>query len=165
MPALAPRPCKGTNCSRTEYVSPKGKRDGRCNSCRLALEKARDPQAHAYRKLKSNAKGRNIFFDLTLDEFRAFCYETDILNGRGRSATSWHVDRIIDALGYTAGNLQKLTNTENLAKEMQRRRRVKSVMWVSNYDYFGEERAGGVLRTVDLGTAGDETPEAEDVPF
>lgn len=128
--------CKSPDCGRPAYRS-KTTLHAYCNPCRAAREKARDLEAWAYRKLKSNAKGRGIFFDLTLDEFRAFCYETQILHGRGRTSQSYHVDRIIDALGYTAGNLQKLTNAENLAKEMQRRKLVAYVPAASEYDTGG----------------------------
>ncbi len=100
----------------------------------MAREKARDLVAWAYRKLKSNAKHRGCFFDLTLEEFQVFCYETQILHGRGRTSQSYHVDRVIDARGYTAGNLQKLTNAENLAKEMQRRKLVAYVHPTSEYE-------------------------------
>ncbi|MDO7849919.1 hypothetical protein Q5H92_26405 [Hymenobacter sp. M29] len=145
--------CKTPGCCRQAYRAKSGS-FAYCNPCRAEREKARDLVAWAYRKLKSNAKGRGCFFDLTLDEFRAFCYETQILLGRGRTAQSYHVDRIIDADGYTAGNLQKLTNTENLAKEMLRR---KSVAWVSRWDKYGEPERGGVLRVLDYGPPTDDS--------
>lgn len=125
--------CQTPGCGRAAYQS-KTCRFGYCNPCRAAREKDRDLVRWAYRKLKSNAQGRGCFFDLTLEEFRAFCYETQILHGRGRTSQSYHVDRIIDAKGYTAGNLQKLTNRENLAKEMRRRKLVAWVDPASQYE-------------------------------
>jgi hypothetical protein len=36
--------------------------------------------------------------------------------GRGITKYSLHVDKIVDALGYVEGNLQVLTNTDNVRK-------------------------------------------------
>jgi hypothetical protein len=132
------RLCKSEGCTRPVNAS-RSKKTGRlstpsyCGSCRAKREKAHDLVAWAYRKLKSNAKRRRIFFDLTEPQFREFCYETQILIGRGRTATSYHVDRIDEELGYTVGNLQKLTNSENAKKEVQRQKR-------KIYDYELAER-------------------------
>ncbi|MBA9076096.1 hypothetical protein [Rufibacter quisquiliarum] len=57
-----------------------------------------------------------------MEEFTKFCYETDVLHGRGRTATSYHIDRIDDTKGYTLDNIQVLTNAENIGKENRRRK-------------------------------------------
>lgn len=147
------RPCKTPDCPRPAYAS-KTCHFNYCNPCRAAREKAHDLEAWAYRKLKSNAAGRGVYFDLTLAQFREFCYETQILHGRGRTSQSYHVDRIVDALGYTAGNLQKLTNRENLAKEMQRR---KLVAWVEPATQY---ESGG-LKMIDVSLS----PPPTNCPF
>lgn len=103
-----------------------------CNHHRNLREKERDLAAWAYRKLRSNCSRRrkaapphkkgNYVFTITLEYFRQFCVETQILMERGRSATSMHVDRIIEELGYTPGNLRALSNTDNIQKEWARRK-------------------------------------------
>lgn len=145
--------CITPDCGRMAAQS-KGHSNGRCNACRAAREKARDLIGWAFRKLKSNAKRRGIFFDLTREQFAAFCYETQILHGRGRTSQSYHVDRIIDERGYTAGNLQKLTNRENLAKEMSRR---KLVAWVD----ATHEHEKGIIKMIDV----TPSPPDPDCPF
>jgi hypothetical protein len=70
----------------------------------------------AYYLLKSNAKRRNKFFDLTLKEFTEFCREYDYIRGKGKTKTSFTVDCIINSLGYTKGNLQVLPLVENSRK-------------------------------------------------
>lgn len=114
------RRCKNPNCKNEAAPNRLV-----CHPCKYQAEKARDSQRTAYHRLKSRAKERNIFFDLTLEEFREFCIETDILAKRGRKSSSWTIDRIIEELGYTKGNLQKLTNAENVAKENRRRKVLK----------------------------------------
>jgi hypothetical protein len=152
------RLCKSQGCTRPVNGS-RSKKTGRistppyCGSCRAKREKERDLVAWAYRKLKSNAKRRGIFFDLTEQQFREFCYETQILLGRGRTATSYHVDRIRDELGYTVGNLQKLTNTENVKKDALRRKIVKWVEPTCEYER-------GDIKTVEITLSDD-----SDVPF
>jgi len=39
--------------------------------------------------------------------------------GKGITKTSFHVDRIDERRGYVPGNLQVLTNTENIKKYLQ----------------------------------------------
>ena len=87
-----------------------------CNRCRNEYTKARDPQRHAYYRLKSNAKRRGKPFDLTLADFREFCEGTDYIKGKGRTARCYHVDRIDETKGYTRDNLQCITNSDNRAK-------------------------------------------------
>lgn len=155
------RLCKTPGCKRNSYVSAAAPKPGKvrtvstyCNPCRSAREKATDLAAWAFRKLRGNAKRRGIFFDLTLPQFREFCYATDILNGRGIGAQSWHVDKIVDALGYTAGNLQKLTNSENSKKDARRR---KLIAYVAHFDENGYT---GGLRMIDV-----TIPECDDCGF
>jgi hypothetical protein len=152
------RLCKAEGCARPVNAS-RNRKTGHvstpayCGSCRAKREKAHDLEAWAYRKLKSNAKRRGIFFDLTVEQFKAFCYKTQILLGRGIYADSYHVDRIRDELGYTAGNLQKLTNRENAQKEVLRRKIVKWVEPTNEYET-------GEIKTVEITLS-----DVSDVPF
>lgn len=88
-----------------------------CRKCRYKKEKETDLVAWSYRTLKANAKRRGKAFSLTLDEFRDFCYETQLLTNRGTKSTSYTVDRKDNRYGYHVGNIQKLTNSENAKKK------------------------------------------------
>jgi hypothetical protein len=127
------RLCKTEGCNKPayEHVS---KKTGRRRSYAYC---------NSYRKHRANAKRRGILFTITLDYFRAWCAETEVLLGAGRSATSLHVDRKIDALGYVEGNLQVLTNSENIAKENRRRKAVR-------YVEPQHEHEAGTIKTVDI---------------
>lgn len=76
----------------------------------------RDPVRYAYQNLKDNTKHRGIHFDLTIEQFREFCIEYDYIAGKGRSATSYTIDRIDVTQGYTVDNIQRLTKSENSRK-------------------------------------------------
>ncbi len=80
---------------------------------------------YAYQVLKNNARARGKEFTLTLEEFEKFCYETEVLHGRGRTSTSFHIDRKRDHEGYHKDNIQVLTNAENVKKENRRRKIIK----------------------------------------
>ena len=86
-----------------------------CRKCRYAKEK-QNLIAWSYRTLKANAKRRGKAFSLTLNDFAFFCYETNLLTTRGTKSTSFTVDRISDQYGYHVGNIQLLTNSDNVKK-------------------------------------------------
>lgn len=88
-----------------------------CRKCRYAREKEIDLIGWSYRTLKANAKRRKKDFTLTLDEFKKFCYETNLLTNRGTKSTSYTVDRIDNNKGYHIYNIQVLTNADNVKKE------------------------------------------------
>lgn len=87
-----------------------------CGSCAAKRWRAADPVRYAYIDLKAHAKERGKPFTITLAYFRRFCVKTNYIAGRGRTATSYHVDRIREELGYVPGNLQVLPNAENTRK-------------------------------------------------
>jgi hypothetical protein len=93
-----------------------------CHACKKRQYRARNRMRDSWQHLKDNSKRRGIFFDLTFEEFAHFCYETDYLYGVGKKKTSFSVDRIIEEIGYTAGNLQVLTLSNNSKKENARRK-------------------------------------------
>lgn len=108
---MSARPCANRDCRRE---APRGR--SRCNRCRNREARERDPARYAYHRLKANAKRRGKLFDLTLEEFRRFATATDYLKAKGRRATCYHVDRIDERRGYTADNIQPLTNRANVRK-------------------------------------------------
>lgn len=61
-----------------------------------------------YHITKSNATRRGKPFTLTPEQFAEFCYKTDYIAGKGRTKTSLSIDRMINELGYVAGNIAPL---------------------------------------------------------
>lgn len=102
---------KCVDCKRRERLKHR-KRCGTCANKRWRV----DPIRASYNNLKSNAKRRKKVFTITLAYFTKFCYRTDYIAGKGRTADSYTVDRIIEELGYIPGNIQKLKNTDNVKK-------------------------------------------------
>jgi hypothetical protein len=77
-----------------------------------------NPVSNAYRNLKSHAKQRKIPFHLTRIQFEEFCLMTGyVLENRGKTKTSFSIDRIQSHIGYTPENIQVLTLSENTRKE------------------------------------------------
>lgn len=87
-----------------------------CSKCLKRNHKAKDPEAYFYNLLKSNAKRRKKYFDLTLQQFRDFCKETNYIELKGKTAKSASIDRKIMDRGYTFGNLQILSLSANTTK-------------------------------------------------
>lgn len=92
-----------------------------CRSCRHIKDYEKDPVLVVYQKLRSNAKRRGKVFTLTLDYFRQFCADTDYIRLKGISGDSLTIDRIDPWRGYEDGNIQVLTNTENIKKRYTER--------------------------------------------
>lgn len=87
-----------------------------CGKCKNRKYRKKNPERAAYQSLKNNAKRRGKEFDLTFEEFLKFVHKTEYMLGKGRSKTSLHIDRIDEEKGYVKGNIQVLTNTENVRK-------------------------------------------------
>ena len=94
--------------------SEKGSR--KCNSCNYKQKKKSNPIRIAYTSLKGHAKERCKEFNLTIEQFKVFCIESNYLNCRGIAKFSYHIDRIEETKGYEVGNLQLLTNIQNVRK-------------------------------------------------
>ena len=75
-----------------------------------------NPLKASYQALKDNAKRRGKLFDITFEEFKEFAIKTDYINKRGRSAQSFHIDRVGEKEGYTKSNIQALPNVDNVKK-------------------------------------------------
>jgi hypothetical protein len=94
--------------------SEKGSR--KCNSCNYKQKKKSNPIRIAYTSLKGHAKERGKDFDLTIEQFEEFCIKSNYLNCRGIEKFSYHIDRKDETKGYEVGNLQLLTNIQNVRK-------------------------------------------------
>lgn len=105
------KPCSTLSCRKKAQLN-----RTICRSCRTKREREKDPERYAYVVLRKHAKERNIPFSITLDYFREFCVKTGYLAKKGVMKDSYHVDRKVEMLGYIPGNLQVLTNSENVKK-------------------------------------------------
>lgn len=100
--------CIVYNCRRVA-----GKGRSVCNTCRDRQWRARHPEHHLWKNLKRSAKARGIAFDLTVEEFTAFCVEHNFVARVGRGPEDDTIDRRDPTLGYTKDNLRILTFKEN----------------------------------------------------
>lgn len=106
--------CKNSYC---KNKAAKGR--NYCHGCTKRKWAKRNPLRYAYNNLKSNAKRRNKYFDLTFEEFKKFAIETDYLYGKGKTKSSYTIDRIDEDGGYTLKNIQVLTNENNIRKYLE----------------------------------------------
>lgn len=88
-----------------------------CSTCNKRQWRVKYPMKASYETLKGNAKRRGKIFELTFEEFKDFCYETNYMAGKGRSKLSFSVDCVIPGLGYVRSNIQKLTVSDNSKKK------------------------------------------------
>lgn len=84
--------------------------------CAKRSWREKNPIKAAYGNLKSNAKKRNKEFNLTFEDFKELCEETDYMKKKGKTSVSYHIDRIDRDKGYTKTNIQILTNRGNYVK-------------------------------------------------
>jgi len=90
-----------------------------CCSCNYLQKKASNPVRVAYTSLKYHAKERGKEFSLTLEQFKEFCIKSNYLNCKGIEKHSYHIDRIDETKGYEIGNVQLLTNVQNVRKYIE----------------------------------------------
>lgn len=90
-----------------------------CYKCRHIRFKLKNPMRYTYNALRSNAKRRNKYFDLTFEEFKDICYETNYMDKKGITRTSYHLDRDDETLGYTKSNIVVRTNIDNVNKYLK----------------------------------------------
>lgn len=88
-----------------------------CEKCKSRLYKERNPLAYHFNVLRVNAKRRGKQFDLTLEDFKAFCISSGYMEGKGRTAQDLSIDRIRPWEGYNINNIQVLTLSENSKKK------------------------------------------------
>lgn len=87
-----------------------------CNTCRSRASRIRNPEKYCYNNLKNNAKRRGKEFDLSYSQFLQFCLATKYIQGKGKSKTSFSIDRIDNWQGYTVSNIRVITLAENSSK-------------------------------------------------
>lgn len=87
-----------------------------CLNCKNKRYREKNPFQYSYNNLKSHAKARGKYFDLTFEEFKKFAIETDYINKKGIGKNSLHIDRIKEYEGYTKNNIQVLENHLNVKK-------------------------------------------------
>jgi len=102
--------CKNKNCKRQV----KGNR--KCQSCNTKAYREKYPVRYAYQTLKHNAKRRGKDFDLTFEQFEAFCISTEYHEKRGINKLSASIDRIDNSRGYHIDNIQILDMIDNSRK-------------------------------------------------
>ncbi len=110
---------------------------------------ARNPMRYAYNNLRGNARRRGKVFELTFEQFADFAVKTDYINKRGTGSDSYTIDRIDPTKGYTADNIQVLTNAQNVRK-------------YARIDAHWDGRQMQFFTTITLSTAGAPDPN---IPF
>jgi hypothetical protein len=109
----APNICINDGCDKAR----KG-RNRRCSACVKKIYIEKDPVRYAYQTTKDNAKRRGKEFTISLEYFRKFCVESEYIKKKGITAKSFTIDRKDNTKGYVEGNLQVLTNGQNVIKKM-----------------------------------------------
>lgn len=99
---------------------PRRAKSSKCHTCESRLKRDRDRVKYAFNTLRSNAKRRGHGFDLTLEQFRNFAIETDYIVNKGKTATSYSIDRRENDKGYTLDNIQIMTLADNSRKHTKR---------------------------------------------
>lgn len=121
---------------------------GYCGSCNTRRKRERNPVRYAYDTLKSNSKRRGKYFELSFEEFKQFAIETNYIAGKGRSRTSYSIDRRDNTMGYFIGNIRIMTHGENSRK----RNKILQYDWETKYatvtDNSNVDNGGGVFLKV-----------------
>lgn len=130
--------CSTKFCTRPVRVRKNKKQSGSyCSTCEKKRWREKNPMKAAFQTLRHNSTRRKVFFDLTFEQFKQFCYETDYMAEKGRTKGSYSIDRIVEGKkpGYTFSNIQKLSVTDNTLKEHERRNRKKILIydWETKY--------------------------------
>ena len=87
-----------------------------CHKCRCRRYRANNPIKYAYESIKDSAKKRSISFTISLEDFTDWCNATGYADNKGKYRLTNHCDRIDATKGYEVGNLQLLTERENVQK-------------------------------------------------
>lgn len=104
--------CKTKYCTK-----PAGKgTKGFCYTCRSRNARKNNPVRASYENLRANTKRRGHEFTITFEYFKQFCREYDYIANKGKTASSYSIDRINNEIGYVPGNLRVLTLSENSRK-------------------------------------------------
>ena len=105
------RRCNSPNC-----LNDACKWRTKCHKCMARSYRAAHPIMHAYHNIKSRAKVRGHKFKLSFKYFKEFCERTNYTQLKGTGANDMTIDKIIDKLGYVDGNIQMISNSDNVKK-------------------------------------------------
>jgi hypothetical protein len=84
-----------------------------CSTCRSRKSRLADPVRYAFNNLRNRAKQRSLIFTITLEQFREWCSKVQYIGFKGRSSSSYTIDRRYNDLGYHIDNIQVLTKQQN----------------------------------------------------
>jgi YesN/AraC family two-component response regulator len=105
------KPCSTPNCRKKAE-----KNRTICRPCRTVREREANLARYSWRNQSRSAKRRGHVYTLTFEQYLEVAIPTGYLARKGRFKESLHMDRIQENLGYVAGNMQTLTNSENIRK-------------------------------------------------
>jgi CRISPR/Cas system-associated protein endoribonuclease Cas2 len=143
--------CKSEGCNRQ---SAKGRKI--CNTCKTRQYRKNNLLRASYIINRSNAIARGKEFTISFEYYTQFCFETEYLQKKGRTAKSYSIDRIKDELGYVEGNIRILTVGENSSKENTRRKSL-------NFELARNEK---IFKVVEIASKGsNKKKDDEEVPF
>lgn len=74
------------------------------------------PLEYCFQNLRNNARRRLISFELTLEQFREFCYLTKYIKRKGVWRHCYTIDRIRNNEGYHIGNIAIMRKDKNCSK-------------------------------------------------
>jgi hypothetical protein len=96
-----------------------------CHKCKTRLYRANNPIRYAFGAIKDSAKKRGIPFNIAYSDFETWCNNTGYATGKGVKRLTDHCDRIRDDEGYHIGNIQLLSQGDNIRKQRERERQAK----------------------------------------
>jgi hypothetical protein len=108
---------RGNRCMVQHCGNDQGQKSRICSRCAMLRWRANNPEYASFQHLKESAKRRNIYFDLTFEEFRAWGHTHGYFLAKGRQKDGLTVDRIDQAGPYSISNIQVLSNEDNARKE------------------------------------------------
>lgn len=94
-----------------------------CPKCRYRTWAKKNPLRAGFINLRKRAKSRGKEFYLTFEQYKSFAIKTNYHINKGRSANSYHIDRIDENGPYSIDNIQVLTNSQNIRKFVQFKQR------------------------------------------
>ena len=87
-----------------------------CHKCTKRKWRKKYPLKACYQNLKCNAKRRGKAFSLTYEEFLLVIDGTGYIDGHGRYAKNYSIDRADNNKGYSYDNARVVTVSENSTK-------------------------------------------------
>jgi hypothetical protein len=84
-----------------------------CHRCRKRAWMLAHPIAYLFDNLRTHARTRRKGFQLTIEEFTAFCAQTRYHELKGLDPDSLTIDRIRPEQGYRKGNIRVLPHLPN----------------------------------------------------